>query len=736
LIALLAWASSTFAGRAIAADIDSAFENNVRPLLAKHCLSCHSEAGKPKSGLVLSDREAVLRGGASGPALVPGKSAQSLLIQMIDRDGAPHMPPKGQLSDDEMAALAKWIDALPATTVTGASKEESKSHWAFRAPIRTTVPAVKNELWVRGPIDAFVLAKLEARGLTPAPPASKTALIRRAYFDLIGLPPSPDDVMAFLADASVDAYEKIIDRLLASSAYGERWGRHWLDLARFADSGGFHSDLARPNAWRYRDYVIKSFNADKPYPQFIREQLAGDEIAPNDADALAATGFGRNGPSNDDNMGKSANDLEKYRMDELDGVISTTFATFQGLTLGCARCHDHKYDPLTQKDYYRVIAIFNGVAKKELPLPGEQLVNGKLKDPQRGIMALIDNSSDVRPTRLLWRGDVHTPGPTVEPGIPAALESRPPSFPEPSPQAKSSGRRLVLADWIASPENALTYRVMVNRVWQHHFGRGLVETSGDFGRRGAVPSHPELLDHLALEFAKNGRLKPLHKAIMMSATFRQSSQFSPAAAALDPDNRLLWRQNKRRLEAEAVRDSILAVAGMLNPKMGGPGVKPRIRPDLLPASQRNKWPELAADGPDQWRRSVYIYAKRQLLFPLLDLFDAPNTTDVCNRRTESVVPTQALLLMNDDFVNDQAGRLAARVQKEAGVATDKQAERALWLALSRLPSGERVADAVAFLKKQAQAHEADGCAADRAAAEALTDLCHVLFNCNEFIFLD
>ncbi len=631
-----------------------------------------------------------------------------------------------------------WLLALASLAVCDrvVAADVDSDHWAFRKLVQPAVPAVANKEWARGPIDAFVLAKLDTERLAPAPAASKTALIRRAYFDLIGLPPSPEEVTAFLADDSANAFEKIIDRLLASPAYGERWGRHWLDLARYADSGGFHSDIARPNAWRYRDYVIKSFNADKPYSQFIREQLAGDEIAPDDADALVATGFGRNGPSNDDNMGKNPRDLERYRMDELDGVVSTTFSAFLGLTLGCARCHDHKYDPLSQREYYQVVAVFNGAVRKELPLPGDTLVNGKLKDPSRGIMALVDRSPNVRPLHLLRRGDVNNPGPLVEPGAPAALAPRPLTFPTPSAEARSSGRRRVLADWIASPENGLTYRVMVNRVWQHHFGRGLVETAGNFGRRGAAPSHPELLEHLALEFAKTGRLKPLHKAIMMSATYQQSSQFNPAAAAVDPDNRLLWRHSKRRLEAEAVRDSILAVAGTLNPKRGGPGVKPRIRPDLLPASQRNKWPELAADGPEQWRRSVYIYSKRQLLFPLLELFDAPTTTDVCNLRTESVVPTQALLLMNDDFVNDQAGHLALRVKKEAGTAVEKQAERALWIALSRQPSGNRIADAIAFLNRQAKSHGADGRSADSAAAEAMTDLCHVLLNCNEFIFLD
>ena len=723
-------------GRAVASEIDAVFANDVRPIFARNCITCHAGTDKQKGGLDLSTREAVLKGGASGPALVPGKAVQSLLMQMIHRDGSPHMPPKTQLTDAEMATLAKWIDALPASTVTGEVKEHKGEHWAFEKPIQPPIPTITNRTWVRGPIDAFILAKLESQNLKPAPAATKIALIRRAYFDLIGLPPSPEEVKAFLANDSANAYEKVIDRLLSLPAYGERWGRHWLDLSRYADTGGFHDDIARPNAWRYRDYVINSFNADKPYAQFIREQLAGDEIAPNDADALVATGFARNGPSNDKNMGKNARDLQKYRMDELDGVISTTFSTFLGLTIGCARCHDHKYDPISQKNYYEVIAIFNGAGKKELPLPGEALVEGKLKDPNQGIMALVDGSAKVPPMRLFWRGDINTPGPQVEPGVPSSLTPVALKFPEPSAEAKSSRRRVVLADWIASPDNVLTYRVMANRVWQHHFGRGLVETPGNFGRSGSMPSHPELLDHLAIEFAKTGKLKPLHKTIMMSATYQQSSQQTASTALLDPDNALLSRQNKRRLEAEPVRDSILAITGMLNAKMGGPGIKPRIRPDLLPTSQRNKWPEIAADGPQEWRRSVYIYSKRQLLFPLLELLDAPTTTDVCDRRTESIVPTQALLMMNDDFVNDQAGKLAARVKKEAGVAADKQAERALWLAFSRAPSAERVTDAVAFMKKQAETHQAGGRGTEAAETEALIDLCHVLFNCNEFIFLD
>jgi hypothetical protein len=700
---------SLFAAALAGAAADPAFDRDVKPVFTRHCAACHSAAGKLKAGLDLGTRDGVLRGGAAGPVVVPGNSGQSLLTQVVGPDGSPHI------------ALAKWINALPPATGIGSARTPTTTHWAFAPPIRPAVPAVTAKEWVRGPIDAFILAKLEAKGLRPAPPAAKADLLRRAYYDLTGLPPSPEDVRAFLADDSPGAFETVVDRLLASPAYGERWGRHWLDLARYADSGGFHNDLARPNAWRYRDYVIAGFNADKPFPQFVREQLAGDEIAPGDADALVATGFGRNGPSNDDNMGKSPKDLERYRLDELDGVIGTTFGTFLGLTAGCARCHDHKYDPITQRNYYELLAVFDGTVKKELPFPGEPVEKGKPKNPDRGIMALVDAGAKPRPTRLLWRGDVNSPGPEVAPAVPAALARAALPF----PAGTTAGRRVVLADWVASPENPLTYRVLANRVWQHHFGSGLVATPGNFGKSGATPTHPELLDFLALELVANGgRLKPLHKAILLSATYRQSSRHDPAAAALDPENALLWRQNKRRLEAEAVRDGILAVAGTLNPTAGGPGVKPRIRPDLLPASQRNKWPVVAAEGPEHWRRSVYVYAKRQLLFPMLELFDAPTTTDVCDRRTVSVVPTQALLLLNDEFVNDQAKHFADRVRSEAGPDVAKQVERALYLAFGRPPTAARVAEGVAFVKQRG------------GGAEAFADLCHVLFNCNEFIYLD
>jgi len=702
-------------------------------VLSKHCFSCHSTTEKIRGGLDLSNMDKILKGGSSGQVVVPGKSRESLLIQMVQPGGLQHMPPKGQLSKGEIEVLKNWVDGLSAASIK--VNLSGRDHWAFQKPANPPLPKVNQIHWAAQPLDAFVLARLEAKGLKPSPKADKTTLIRRAYFDLTGLPPDTDAIQKFLNDDSANAFEKVIDELLASPAYGERWGRHWLDLTRYADSGGFHNDVPRPNAWRYRDYVIKSINEDKPFAQFIREQLAGDEMENSQEEQLIATGFGRNGPSNDDNMGKTPQDIEKYRLDELDGVISNTFTTFLGVTLGCARCHDHKYDPISQKDYYQVLAIFNGTSKKDLPLQGNTVEKGKLKDPERGIMALVDSTIQPKPTHILWRGDLNNPGPIVQAAVPSALAWKNWEIPEATKNAKTSGRRLALADWIASPENPLTYRVLANRFWQHHFGRGLVETSGNFGKSGAMPSDPELLDHLAGWLIHNGgHWKSFHKYIMLSSTYQQASVSDVESAAVDPENRLHWRQNKRRLEAEAIRDSILAVSGSLNTSMGGPGVKPRIRSELLPASQRNKWPLIASEGYQHWRRSVYIYSKRQLLFPLLDLFDAPNTTDVCDCRMTSIVPTQALLLMNDEFVDDQSRRFAESLIGQHGPELETLIQQACYKSLGRFPSGERLRQARTFVDQQILAHRESK--SKTPVNDAIADLCHVLFNTNEFVFID
>ena len=600
------------------------------------------------------------------------------------------------------------------------SIEQGREHWSFQPLTNPTVPEVKTKAWPKNDIDRFILAKLEAAGLRPSAEADRATLIRRVTLDLIGLPPTPEEVEAFVQDESPKAYEKLIDRLLASPHYGERWGRHWLDLARYADTSGFHNDLDRPFAWKYRDYVIRSFNDDKPYARFIAEQIAGDEVEEASEETLIATGFCRNGSSNDDNMGKTPEAIAQYKADQLDDVISTTSSVFLGLTLGCARCHDHKTEPLLAKDYYSLMAIFAGTERLGLPSGATDAKNKKVADPAK-LMALIETKPDAPLTHVMLRGLAANKGEEVTAAVPVVLSLKPIAFPKPD---KTSLRRRTLAAWIGSSENPLTWRVMVNRVWQHHFGAGLVTTPSNFGISGMRPSHPELLDWLAGQFiASGGKLKPLHKLMLMSATYRQSS----GMAHEEPDNALLSRMNKQRMEAEVIRDSVLAVSGKLNGKLGGPGIKPRIRAELLDASQRNKWPVLKTESAEHWRRSIYIYVKRQLLMPSMELFDAPTTTDSCAMRTQSTVPTQALVLMNDEFVEEQAGYLARRAKAEAGDALPRIVERLFILTLSRKPTEQRLQQALDFLVERTQASDSES---------ALKDLSHVLLNSSEFVYIE
>lgn len=601
------------------------------------------------------------------------------------------------------------------------SVEEGRGHWAFQPLSTAKPPAVQNTAWPKNDLDRFVLAELEKNGQSPAPETDPATLIRRVTLDLTGLLPTPEEVTAFASDSSEpsDAYAALIDRLLQSPRYGERWGRHWLDLARYADTSGTHNDLDRPHAWKYRDYVIRSFNDDKPYARFVAEQLAGDEIDGANEESLIATGFGRNGTSNDDNMGKTDDALAQYRADQLDDVISTTSSVFLGLTLGCARCHDHKTDPLLQRDYYSLLAIFNGTEKYGL-VPGTQDRNDKRVkiDETAKIHALIETKPQVPPTHIMLRGSALNLGEEVPPAVPTLF--KPVSFPPPA--AKTSLRRKTFAEWITASDNALAWRVIANRVWQHHFGQGLVASPSNFGFTGAKPTQPELLDYLTRQLIANGgRFKALHKLILMSATYRQQRRTSFATRSEpgleSPGYGLM------RMEAEVLRDCILQASGKLNDQMGGPGIKPRLRADLLPASQRNKWPLLKSEGPEQWRRSVYIYQKRQLLMPMLELFDAPTTTDSCAARLESTVPTQALVLMNDDFVEEQAAFLAKRCASTTPEAT---INRMFILTLGHEPSADRLQQSLDFVK----AREADS-----SLDQALTDLAHVLFNSSEFVYI-
>ena len=592
------------------------------------------------------------------------------------------------------------------------SLEQGRQHWAFQPLSKATLPRVSDTAWPRNDIDRFILAKLEAVRLKPSPEANRATLIRRVYLDLIGLPPSPEEVVAFEQDKSPQAYERVVDRLLKSPHYGERWGRHWLDLARYADTGGFHNDLDRPYAWKYRDYVIQSFNDDKPYARFVAEQLAGDEVEGANEQSLIATGFCRNGPSNDDNMGKTKEALQQYRADQMDDIIATTGNAFLGLTIGCARCHDHKTDPLLQRDYYGLFAVFNGTEKLGLGRGAKDANDKDVKDTSK-VMALIEKSPRVPVAHILFRGVAANQGDAVEPAVPVVLNARPLMFP---PTAdRTSLRRRTLAGWIASPSNALTWRVLANRIWQHHFGSGIVTSPSNFGFTGAKPTHPELLDFLAAQLVANGgHWKPLHKLIVMSATYRQSRS-EPNALRFN---------SLQRMEAEVLRDSILAVSGKLNLKLGGPGIKPRIRADLLDASQRNKWPVLDKETPEQWRRSIYIYVKRQLLMPSMELFDAPTTTDSCALRLQSTVPTQALVLMNDDFVEDQAHYLAQRATADTGGDTTRAITRLFMLALSHGPSASRLQQALVFVRRRE---------AESDHSQAIADLAHVMLNSSEFV---
>jgi len=720
---------------------DALYEESIAPLFREQCLKCHN-AAKQRGGLDLSERHKLLEGGASGPVLTPGNAKQSLLLQLVQANGEPHMPPTGQLSRPQIDQLAKWIDGLTPSAPRTARviTEEDRQHWAFR-PLESHLPKMTNESTI---IDALIQAKLAERKLALGPPASKRELIRRAYFDLIGLPPSPEAVSAFLADERPDAFEQVIDRLLDSPQYGERWARHWLDLARFAESNGIGEDRDRPHAWRYRDYVIRAFNQDRPYGDFIREQLAGDEFFPDDLDAAIATGFCRHAPTVDVIR---ASDTEKYRLEELDDVLSTTGQVFMGLTIGCAKCHDHKYDPITQDDYYRLLAIFNSsdnrdlairegqpvwqtepVSKNQTTGNGVKVITAKVALAD-SVMSITDIGVKPRPTVLFWRGDIRTPGPAVQPGVPEVFADLPYTI-EPNQQTKTTGQRRAFANWLADPRNSLVYRVMANRLWQYHFGRGIVESSNNFGRNGDAPTHPELLDYLAHELIRNdGHLKPIHRLIMRSRTYQQSSMHRDEADALDPENRLWWRMPKRRLEAEALRDTILTVSGKRNDAMFGPSIRPRIHPNLLANNQMTKWPIVTKEGPEHWRRSIYVFVKRSLRLPFLELYDAPSPNSSCERRVESTVATQALLMMNNDFIQEQATFLAERIRP-----SDNPVSRLYAICYQRSPTADESTMMDAFMQQMTSLHQRQK--ASDARFLALVDLCQVMLSSNEFIYVD
>jgi hypothetical protein len=685
-------------------------------------------------------------------------------------------------------------------------------HWAWKKPARSPVPNVKDTAWARNPIDRFILAKLEAASLRPAPPASREQLLRRVTFDLIGLPPTPAEIDAFVEDPAPNAYEKVIDRLLQSPQYGERWGRHWLDLARYAESNGYEHDEIRPNAWRYRDYVIQSFNADKPYDRFVKEQLAGDELYPDDPAAVVATAFNLLGPDMTD-----ASDAAQRRLNTLNDMTDTAGLAFLGLTIGCARCHDHKFEPIPQADYYRLEAFFapaqfrhdlptttpeqrarfeqanqayqeliqpfrDEMARLEEPyrrelfekrlakLPEEAQVAFRTPEAQRTAaqkelvektarlvkvadtaivramtasdrdryqqlqdqirafenrkpaplpmtLGLHDNAAVSAKTFVLKAGSLSNPDEEVHPGFPIILVADHHAVSARiTARSNSTGRRTALANWVASPENSLTARVLVNRLWQHHFGRGLVRTASDFGIRGERPTHPELLDWLAIEFVARGwNLKAMHKLMLLSATYQQSAQPARGALARDPDNHLYSRMNLLRLEGEVIRDSLLAIGGRLNTRMGGPSTYPPIPREAVRGSR--DW-AVSPDPQDHVRRSVYILARRNLRFPFLESFDLPDSNASCPRRERSTTAPQALTLLNDADVVEAAQAFADRVAAQA-TTEDGRITLAYRLALGRRPSASELRLAREFLTQS-----------------PFCELCRGLLNVNEFVYLD
>lgn len=816
-LGLLALWLLTWAARA-ATGTDSLFTTRIAPLLTEHCLECHG--GKSaKGGLELSTRELLLRGGDSGPAISQTNLGASLLLKLVRHEEKPFMPrKKDMLGTNDLGWLAAWVgqgapyDFPLGTTNLLTAKPKSanpREFWSFRPLNPGPLPEAKDRGWIQTDVDRHILAKLEARGLKPRGPVSREKLLRRVCFDLIGLPPTPAQRDAFLGDTSPKAYEKLVGELLDSPAYGERWGRHWLDLARFAESNGYEKDIDRPHAYLYRDFVIKALNADMPYDQFVKWQLAGDEYDPEDGQAMAATGFCAGGPL------ESFQRNEKTRLVELDDILSTTGSAMLGLTIGCARCHDHKHDPVTQREYYRMLAAFatgapatRVVAEKSdrkayLAMEAEHRsvkaelgrwllklqskyettaraeVQGKITAAELkrwdylaarnatllaslakiSRQALVFTDGGPKPTNcfLLARGDPGQRLEQVDLGFPAVLQNpgaEPPRWRQPPPPgAKTTLQRRALAEWITDPEmgaGQLLARVIVNRLWQHHFGRGLVGTPNDFGSQGDRPTHPELLDWMASELIRGGwKLKSLQRQILLSAAYCQDTSFDQTSAEADPENRLLWRREPMRLESEIVRDTILAASGTLNPTLFGPSVFCSVQTEAILGGSTPKWPKDIVDGPETWRRSIYIFVKRSLPVPMLEVFDSPDTAESCGRRTRSTSPAQALELLHSGFMVEQARHLAARAYREAG-PTDADRLRLVWiLALSREPTPRELEVARDFCARQeplcrntppaelASLAKSFPAAKDRPGPFlALADFCHALMNSNEFIYVD
>ncbi len=785
---------------------DSGF-HDVLPILMRRCTACHGLHRK-EAGLDLRTKASMLKGGKTGPAIDLGKPEESRIIQKT-RQGK--MPPNDRLVEacvkpiepEEIEKLARWITLgapegslladIATTKPDPLVSDKDRDFWSFRSPERVAIPKVSPGENIRNPIDAFILDKLQKKGIGFAPEASRATLMRRAYFDLTGLPPEPVELAAFCNNPDPGAYEKMIDRLLATPRYGERWGRYWLDLAGYADSEGKREqDLPRPHAWRYRDYVIRSLNSDKGYNRFLLEQLAGDELADYEHapeitqeiyDNLVATGFLRMAPDATwANITGYVPDRLEVIADEMDVLGSAVM----GLTLKCARCHSHKFDPIPHRDYYRLVDIFKGaldendwlkpdvrpgigpVSQDVIPgrhLPfvtskerkaweeSEALISQEIKTaktkpkpeemvkkleanrrPEPRIQALWDRGMPT-PTYIYHRGDPLTPGRLVGPGVPSMLTDGKTPFENKAPWtgAKQTGRRLAFAQWLTMPNHPLTGRVAVNRIWKHHFGRGIVKSLGNFGKAGDPPSHPELLDWLALEFVQNGwSMKAMHRLMMTSTTYRQSSGISPEKEKADPDNRFVSRMPLTRLDAEALYDSLLLLAGRLDETRYGPGDTVNARADGLVTT---------AGTPKGWRRLIYVSQMRKLIASHMETFDFPQMNPNCIERRDSVVAPQALHLMNNGMVFHLAEQFAIRVKGEVGTDTKQQVERIYLIALGRPPKPNELSMGIKalrslFEKWTKQPSHGGLPHPDSLQQKALTAYCHAIINSADFLYVD
>jgi mono/diheme cytochrome c family protein len=692
------------AGRVAAADSAVDYARDVQPILTRVCAGCHGPE-KQRGGLRLDTAESLRAGGDSGPPVVPGDSSKSRLYHAITgTNEVAVMPPKEpRLTAAEVGRIKAWIDQgakFPADEKGGAAAPKV-AHWSFQPVKRPAVPEVRDpRSAIRNPIDAFIRARLEKEGLKPSPEADRVTLLRRLALDLTGLPPTPEETDAFVKDRRPDAYERQVDRLLASPHYGERWGRHWLDLARYADSNGYSIDSPR-TIWPYRDWVINAFNRDLPFDQFTVEQLAGDLLPDATPDQKVATGFHRNTQINEE----GGIDPEQFRVEAVIDRVNTTGAVWMGLTVACCQCHSHKYDPITQREYYQLFAFFNNQDEPNLPLGG---LNTGVPS-RKGLTTMVLRERDTpRETHVLKGGDFTRPGVKVGPGTPAVLP------PLQAHGLQSVGlTRLDLARWLVRPDHPLTARVLVNRVWGQCFGVGLVETENDFGTRGTPPSHPELLDWLAAEFVRRGwSLKALHRLIVTSATYRQSSSARPDLETIDPRNRLLARQARLRLEAEVVRDVALAASGLLDRRVGGPSVFPPQPEGVSQFTQvKRAWKPNEDSG--RYRRGMYTHFWRSAPHPALTVFDAPDAGTACTRRSRSNTPLQALTLLNDAGFAEYAYGLAARALRDGQMTAGDQVRHGFRLCFGREPSEAEAKRLVAFLTKQQTYYAAHPVEADR-----------------------